>query len=98
MLREGRRELRRLSLHDEKDGLDVKPGQRKRLYLLKGGLILGKAEGCARSTLELLLIDWSGGSVSLIRACPWACELNSNSYWSDQAGRQSDGFFANPLS
>src|SRR6266404_9283048 len=25
-------------------------------------------------------------SVSLIRACPWACEVNSNSYWSDQAG------------
>ena len=25
-------------------------------------------------------------SVSLIRACPWAWEVNSNSYWSDQAG------------
>jgi hypothetical protein len=24
--------------------------------------------------------------VSLIHACPWACEVNSNSYWSDQAG------------
>src|SRR5262249_60028217 len=25
-------------------------------------------------------------SVSSISACPWACEVNSNSYWSDQAG------------
>jgi len=25
-------------------------------------------------------------SVSSIRACPWACKVNTNSYWSDQAG------------
>lgn len=24
--------------------------------------------------------------VSLIRACPWRVQLNSNSYWSDQTG------------
>jgi len=27
----------------------------------------------------------------VIRACPWACEENSNSYWSDQAGRKPRG-------
>ena len=26
-------------------------------------------------------------TVSSIRACPWAWEVNSNSYWSDQAGQ-----------
>jgi hypothetical protein len=24
--------------------------------------------------------------ISLIRACPWRVEVNSNSYWSDQTG------------
>jgi hypothetical protein len=41
-----------------------------------------------RSTMQLLLIERSRAPVSLIRACPWACEVNSNSYWSDQAGRR----------
>jgi hypothetical protein len=53
----------------------------------KGGLILGKPEAGARSTMQLLLIERSRAPVSLIRACPWACEVNSNSYWSDQAGQ-----------
>jgi hypothetical protein len=35
--------------------------------------------------MQLLLILKSRAPVSLIRACPWACEENSNSYWSDQA-------------
>jgi hypothetical protein len=37
--------------------------------------------------MQLLLIERSRAPVSLIRACPWACEVNSNSYWSDQAGQ-----------
>jgi hypothetical protein len=53
----------------------------------KGALILGRAEAGARSTLELLLIERSRASVSLIRTCPWAWEVKSNSYWSDQAGQ-----------
>ena len=53
----------------------------------KGDLILCTTEAGARSTLELLRIERSRAPVSLIRACPWACEENSNSYWSDQAGR-----------
>jgi hypothetical protein len=40
----------------------------------------------ARSSLELLPIERLRASVSVIRACPWAWEVNSNSYWSDQAG------------
>ena len=40
-----------------------------------------------RSTMQLLLIERLRAPVSLIRACPWACEINSNSYWSDQAGQ-----------
>jgi hypothetical protein len=52
----------------------------------KGALILGKPEGGARSSMQLLLTLKSRAPVSLIRACPWACEENSNSYWSDQAG------------
>ena len=38
----------------------------------KGVLILGKPEAGVRSTLQLLLIEWSRASVSLIRTCPWA--------------------------
>jgi hypothetical protein len=37
--------------------------------------------------MQLLLIERSRAPVSLIRACPWAWEVNSNSYWSDQAGQ-----------
>ena len=37
--------------------------------------------------MQLLLIERSRAPVSLIRACPWAYEVNSNSYWSDQAGQ-----------
>jgi hypothetical protein len=37
--------------------------------------------------MQLLLIERLRAPVSLIRACPWACEVNSNSYWSDQAGQ-----------
>jgi len=50
-------------------------------------LIWGKREAGARSTMQLLLIERLRATVSLIRACPWACEVNSNSYWSDQAGQ-----------
>jgi hypothetical protein len=52
----------------------------------KGALILDKPEAGARSTMQLLLTKKLRAPVSLIRACPWACEENSNSYWSDQAG------------
>jgi len=37
--------------------------------------------------MQLLLIERLRATVSLIRACPWAFEVNSNSYWSDQAGQ-----------
>ena len=52
----------------------------------KAAMIWCKRAAGARSSLELLLIDGSRASVSVIRACPWAREVNSNSYWSDQAG------------
>jgi hypothetical protein len=48
--------------------------------------ILCKRETGARSSMKRLLTLGSRATVSLIRACPWACEGNSNSYWSDQAG------------
>src|SRR5215471_16802826 len=35
--------------------------------------------------MKLLLVR-PRASVSSIRACPWACEVNSNSYWSDMNG------------
>jgi hypothetical protein len=41
--------------------------------------------------MKLLLIERSRATVSLIRACPWAWEINSNSYWSDQAGLLARG-------
>lgn len=41
--------------------------------------------------LERLLIDWSRASVSVIRACHWACEVNSNNYWNDQVGLYPEG-------
>jgi hypothetical protein len=37
--------------------------------------------------MQLLLVERSRAPVSLIRACPWACEVNSNSDWSNQAGQ-----------
>ena len=52
----------------------------------KGTLIWCKRAAGARSSLELLLTKRSRASVSVIRACPWAWKVNSNSYWSDQAG------------
>jgi hypothetical protein len=57
----------------------------KACIFFKGTLIVCKREEGARSTMQLLLIERSRAPVSLIRACPWACEANSNSYWSDQA-------------
>lgn len=52
----------------------------------KGALILCTTEAGARSSLQLLLTERLRASVSVIRACPWAVEENSNSYRSDQAG------------
>ena len=43
-----------------------------------------------RKTAARLLVR-PRAPVSLIRACPWACEGNSNSYWSDQAGLYPKG-------
>src|SRR4029453_18014757 len=51
----------------------------------KGPLIWCKRAAGARSSMKRLLVR-PRASVSSIRACPWACEVNSNSYWSDQAG------------
>jgi hypothetical protein len=48
-------------------------------------LIWCKRAAGARSTMKRLLVN-PRASVSSIRTCPWACEVNSNSYWSDQAG------------
>src|SRR5262245_9766631 len=46
----------------------------------KGALIWGKRAAGARSSMKLLLVR-PRASVSLIRACPWACEVNSNGYF-----------------
>ena len=67
--------------------MTMPPNQAMQCIFFKGGLILVKQDAGARSTMQLLLIERSRAPVSLIRACPWACEVNSNSYWSDQAGR-----------
>ena len=57
----------------------------------KGILIWCRREAGMRSSMKLLLIFGSRATVSLIRACPWACEVNSNSYWSDQVGLSPRG-------
>jgi hypothetical protein len=41
--------------------------------------------------MQLLLVKNQERPLSLISACPWAVEVNSNSYWSDQAGVQPEG-------
>src|SRR5215813_8380061 len=51
----------------------------------KVALIWCKRAAGARSSMKRLLVK-PRASVSSISACPWACEVNSNSYWSDQAG------------
>jgi hypothetical protein len=56
----------------------------------KGALIWCKRAAGARSSMKRLLVR-PRASVSSIRACPWACEVNSNSYWSDQAGLYPEG-------
>jgi len=56
----------------------------------KVALIWCKRAAGARSSMKRLLVR-PRASVSSIRACPWACEVNSNSYWSDQAGLLSRG-------
>jgi alpha-beta hydrolase superfamily lysophospholipase len=56
----------------------------------KEPLIWCKRAAGARSSMKRLLVR-PRASVSSIRACPWACEVNSNSYWSDQAGLSPRG-------
>jgi hypothetical protein len=52
----------------------------------KAELIWCKRAAGARSSLELLAVRRSKASLRVIRACSSAWEVNSNSYWSDQAG------------
>jgi hypothetical protein len=56
----------------------------------KAVLIWCKRAAGARSSMKRLLVK-PRASVSSIRTCPWACEVNSNSYWSDQAGLKPRG-------
>ena len=56
----------------------------------QGALIWCKRGAGARSSMKRLLVR-PRASVSLIGTCPWACEVNSNSYWSDQAGLLPEG-------
>jgi hypothetical protein len=56
----------------------------------KASLIWCKRAAGARSSMKPLLVR-PRASVSSIRACPWAWEVNSNSYWSDQAGLKPRG-------
>jgi len=56
----------------------------------KAALIWDKKAAGARSSMKPLLVR-PRTSVSSIRACPWAWEVNSNSYWSDQAGLKPRG-------
>ena len=56
----------------------------------RGALIWGKRAAGARSSMKRLLAR-PRATVSSIRACPWAWEMNSNSYLSDQAGPSPRG-------
>jgi len=56
----------------------------------KAALIWDKRAAGARSSMKPLLVR-PRTTVSSIRACPWAWEVNSNSYWSDQAGLKPRG-------